>query len=254
MHIFLHQLWSCATSSTDLLCFTSHGRFSTLSLAIALTSSNQNERGQPFFIQLPGGHGWLRLPSKVVICREALFSTRSVWLYSNSWRCSSCSGEATAEDIVPIAAGDEQVESVNEFSYLGSVSSSSRRVQPDIDKRIAEASRAFGALRQPVFKNRNLRVETKRSVPACVLSILLYGAECWTPLRKDLKRLDSFHHRGIHSTFGITNQQQWDNHSTSQSIRQQWGDMETISAREAWEQLHATVGISPAGEADAAAG
>ena len=41
----------------------------------------------------------------------------------------------------------------------------------------------------------HLRVETKHKVyQACALSILLYGAECWTPLRKDLKRLDSFHH------------------------------------------------------------
>ena len=138
--------------------------------------------------------------------------------------------EATAEDRAPIPTGDEQVESVTEFSYLGSVISSSGRVQPDIDKRIAQASRAFGALRQPVFNNRDLRVETKRKVyQACVLSILLYGAECWTPLRKDLKRLESFHHRCIRRTLGITNQQQWDERITSQSIRRQWGDMETAS-------------------------
>ena len=118
--------------------------------------------------------------------------------------------EATAKDKAPIAplhpthpTGDEQVESVNEFSYLGSVISSPGRVQPDIDKGIAQASRAFGTLHQPVFKNRNLRVEIKCKVcQACVLSTLLYGAECWTPLRKDLKRLDSFHHRCICSTLG----------------------------------------------------
>ena len=67
------------------------------------------------------------------------------------------------------------------------------------------------------------------SVPSLRPVHLLYGAECWTPLRKDLKRLDSFHNRCIHSTLGITNQQQWDNHITSQSIRRQWGDMETVS-------------------------
>ena len=61
------------------------------------------------------------------------------------------------------------------------------------------------------------------------MSILLHGTECWTPLRKGLKRLDFFHHRCICSTLVITNQQQWDNHITSQSTRQQWGDMETVS-------------------------
>ena len=96
--------------------------------------------------------------------------------------------EARAEDNAPIPTGDEQVESVTEFRYLGSVISSTGRMQPD--KRIAQASRAFGALRQPVFNNRprDLQVETKRKVyQACVLSILLYGAECWTPLKKDLR-------------------------------------------------------------------
>ena len=140
--------------------------------------------------------------------------------------------EATDTDRTPIPVGDEQIECVSEFSYLGSVISSSGRMQPDIDKRIAQASRAFGALRQPVFSNRDLRVETKRKVcQACVLSTLLYGAECWTPRRKDLKRLDSFHHRCIRNTLGISNQQQWDQHITSQSIREQWGDTETVSEK-----------------------
>ena len=74
-------------------------------------------------------------------------------------------------------------------------------------------------------------MKTKRKVyQACVLSTLLYGAECWTPCRKDLKRLDSFHHRCIRNTLGISNQQQWDQHITSQSIRQQWGDTETVKS------------------------
>ena len=64
--------------------------------------------------------------------------------------------EARAVDNAPIQTGDEQVESVTEFTYLGSVISSTGRMQSDIDKRIAQASRAFGALRQPVFNNRDL--------------------------------------------------------------------------------------------------
>ena len=41
-------------------------------------------------------------------------------------------------------------------------------------KCIASASRAFGALRQAVFKDDNLSVVTKRKVyQACVLSVLM---------------------------------------------------------------------------------
>ena len=56
-------------------------------------------------------------------------------------------GEGRAEDSTPIPTGDERVESVTEFTYLGAVISSTGKMQPDSDKRIAQASRAFGALR-----------------------------------------------------------------------------------------------------------
>ena len=42
------------------------------------------------------------------------------------------------------AVGNYQIECVTEFPYLGSVIASSGRMQPDIDQRIARASRAFG--------------------------------------------------------------------------------------------------------------
>ena len=131
--------------------------------------------------------------------------------------------KATADDRVPIPVGDDRIESVNEFQYLGSVIASSGRMLPNIDQRIAKASRACGALHKSVFNSRDLRVETKCMVyQACVLSVLLYGSECWTPLRKDLKKLDSFNHRCIRTILGISNQQQWAQHITSQSVRQQW--------------------------------
>ena len=140
--------------------------------------------------------------------------------------------KVTTGDRAPIPVGDNQIECVTKFPYLRSVIASSGRIQPDIDRRIAQASRAFGTLRKPVFSNRDLRVETKRRVyKACVLSVLLYGSECWTLLRKDLKRLDSFHYRCVRTILGILNQQQWAQHITSQNVRQQWGDSETVTEK-----------------------
>ena len=57
--------------------------------------------------------------------------------------------------------------------YLpGSVIASSGRAEPDVDRRVAQASRAFGALHKAVFGNKDLRVETKRAVyQACVLAL-----------------------------------------------------------------------------------
>ena len=68
-------------------------------------------------------------------------------------------------------------------------------------------------------------------VQACVLSTLLYGRECWTPLRCHLKRLDSFHQQCIKAVLGVTNKQQWEQYITLAMVRQRWGDMEVIATK-----------------------
>jgi hypothetical protein len=125
-------------------------------------------------------------------------------------------GHAVQEDdkaSIHLAHGT--IDCVEEFAYLGSLVASSGRVDSEIDKRIACASKAFGALRRAVFKDRNPTTNTKRQVyQACVLPVLLYGSGCWTPLRKHLKRLDGFHHRCIRTVLGITSRQQWEQRIT----------------------------------------
>ena len=140
--------------------------------------------------------------------------------------------EVTTEDRTPLSVGEEAMESVNEFPYLGSQIESSGRVMLDVERRIAQASKAFGALRKSVLLDHDLKVITKRKVyQACVLSVLLYGSECWSPLKKDLKKLDSFHNRCIRTILGITNKQQWNQRITSLEIRQRWSDPETATVK-----------------------
>ena len=140
--------------------------------------------------------------------------------------------EITVEDQSPLSVGPERINNVNEFPYLGSVVGSSGRVDADIDRKIAQASKVFGALKQAVFQNHNLTTHTKRLVyNACVLSVFLYGSECWIPLRKHLKKLDAFHNRCIRIILGISRKQQWSQHLTSQEIRERWGDIETVPVK-----------------------
>ena len=47
------------------------------------------------------------------------------------------------------------IENVKEFIYPGSVVASSDRVDADIDRRIAQVSKAFGALKRAVFQDHN---------------------------------------------------------------------------------------------------
>ena len=138
--------------------------------------------------------------------------------------------EVTAADRTPLEINGTEIESVTEFQYFGSLIAGSRRVDTEVDKRIAQASRAFGALRKAVFMDSTLHLQTKQSIyQARVLSILLYGSECWTPLQRELRKLDSFHHRCIRTVLGITNSQQWEKHITAQEVRQRWGDLESAT-------------------------
>ena len=102
--------------------------------------------------------------------------------------------EVMAGDRAPLNIGGEEIKAVNEFPYLGLRIESSGRMMLDVEKRIAQESRAFGALKKLVLLDKHLNISTKRKIyQACVLSVLLYGSKCWTPLKKNLKRLDSFH-------------------------------------------------------------
>ena len=93
--------------------------------------------------------------------------------------------------------------------------------------RLAQASKAFGALRKAVFMDKTLSLSIKRRLyNACVLPVLLYGADCWTPLVRHNKKLNSFHHRCIRIILGISNRQQWSERITMMEIRRRWGDTE----------------------------
>ena len=92
---------------------------------------------------------------------------------------------------------------------------------------MAQALKAFGALKKAVFLDKNLSLKTKRKI--CVLSVLLYGGECWVLLRKQEKTLNTFHHRCIRSILGISNRQQWSECISMAEVRRRWGDEETAA-------------------------
>ena len=66
------------------------------------------------------------------------------------------------------------MECASVFSYLGSQISSDGQLDTEVEKSIAVASRAFGALRHAVFHDSALSLTTKRfAYQTCVLSVLL---------------------------------------------------------------------------------
>ena len=97
-------------------------------------------------------------------------------------------GTPHSEDLQPLQLAGGSVECVTDFQYLGSVVEAKGGVGKDVCERIAKASRAFGMLKEPVFRDRNLSITTKRLVyNSVVLGVLLYGSE--TCIHNHLKSL-----------------------------------------------------------------
>ncbi len=90
-------------------------------------------------------------------------------------------------------------------TYVGSILSSSGRFEVDVEKRVAQASKAFGALREAVFLDRNLSLATKRVLyNAGVLSVVLSAG----PLSGNmLGSSELLHHTCIRAILGISNRQ-----------------------------------------------
>ncbi|XP_076036971.1 uncharacterized protein LOC143022573 [Oratosquilla oratoria] len=124
----------------------------------------------------------------------------------------------------------EPVKTVEHFTYLGSVVHSDCSVDLDIQRRINLASSAFGRLRDRVFSNNNLTIDTKAAVyKAVCISTLLYGSETWTTYRRHIRTLENFHTRCPQRILGIS----WKDRMTYDELyhRTQTSSIETLLAQ-----------------------
>ena len=94
---------------------------------------------------------------------------------------------------VPITVGRHQLTATQSFTYLGRQVCHDGRANLDIKQRIRKARAAFIQLR-PVWRCGKYSRPTKVKIyQPCVLSVLLYGSECWRMTVADLKKLQTFH-------------------------------------------------------------
>ena len=91
------------------------------------------------------------------------------------------------------------------FTYLGSQvgSGKSLGIAEDVAKRVQKAAAVFGDLRK-VLNSKKLGRRTRGKIlRVLVISVLLYGAECWALHREDRRRLERFLHGCVRSVAGI---------------------------------------------------
>ena len=123
------------------------------------------------------------------------------------------------EDIV---VGGNKLNSVLEFTYLGSTISSNGCIDDEIQRRMAKASASFSRLRQKLWNNHHVSMWVKGKIyRAIVLATLLYVAEAWTVYRRQMKKLHAFMMQNQRSIMRIT----WMDKVTNKEILERTGFM-----------------------------
>ena len=134
------------------------------------------------------------------------------------------------EDSLPVQLDKGEIDTVDNFTYLGSNISRDGEIHGEVVARLGKASKAFGCLRSAIFQSRQLSVAIKREVyRVMVLSTLLYGAETWTVKADSLRRMRGFHNRCIRSMLGVSRLQQWKQRITSRELAEAIGMTESMT-------------------------
>ena len=88
------------------------------------------------------------------------------------------------ETPLPVELENENLEEVEEYTYLGSIMSNSNAITNRLQK----------AQLNKVWRSPTIREKTKiKTYNSNVLSALLYGGECRRVTQRDIQRLSGFH-------------------------------------------------------------
>ena len=118
--------------------------------------------------------------------------------------------------------GGNSVETVGQFTYLGSVVTEKGDAETDINCRIGKASAVFQRLHK-IWKSTNINMATKiKLYMALVVALLTYASESWKQTAKTMHRLDVFHHRCLRKILKI----KWQDHVSNQELLQRAGQRE----------------------------
>jgi len=112
---------------------------------------------------------------------------------------------------VSINIGSTVLAQVDQFTYLGGVTSNDARCENDIKRRIGLATGASASL-STIWAAKEISKHTKiRVYQSLVLSILLYNSETWTLREVDKRRLLVFEMSVLRRILGITRRDSWRN-------------------------------------------
>ncbi|XP_070134417.1 uncharacterized protein [Drosophila bipectinata] len=102
-----------------------------------------------------------------------------------------------------ITIGDNTIEFVDSFTYLGTIITSNGGVESDVENRLRKTRSAFGRLHR-VWRNQQINRKTKLGIfNSCVKSILLYGSETWLTNQRILMKLQAYINKCLRIILGV---------------------------------------------------
>ncbi|KAK3517624.1 hypothetical protein QTP70_013436 [Hemibagrus guttatus] len=135
----------------------------------------------------------------------------------------------------PIAIDGTPLEDVQEFVYLGSKVTTDGDCNKDINTRVSKANQAFAMLK-PIWRTTSLSIHTKIKIfRSNVISVLLYGSECWKTTTAIEQKLEVFQNKCLRRILKIF----WPNTISNEELRRRTGVnsiQETIQKRR-WRWL-----------------
>jgi hypothetical protein len=149
---------------------------------------------------------------------ELLFCSAPRRTYSNA---DTFDGADLSHVLLP---GGRFMPVVQEFSYLGDIIASNGTATLAVEARVEAGSKAFGALRSCVFSSTAITRKAKRAAyEAIVLSITLFGCECWNLTEAQLHKLKVMNSQHIRSMSRVTLKHSWDHHIPTRQLQQELG-------------------------------
>lgn len=126
---------------------------------------------------------------------------------------------ATTDSPLSITCGDQHIEQVVHFKYLGSIIESTGSTTKEVLTRIGQANGAFNRLRK-VWRSQSFSIRLKlRLFNSNVMPVLLYAAETWHLNQEQELRILAFENTCLRRILNI----RWQQRITNQSIRDKTG-------------------------------
>lgn len=135
----------------------------------------------------------------------------------------------------PVTIDNNNIEEVEDFTYLGSMISNNNGTAKDIKVRIRKARNAFCQL-QSIWRSGSISLKTKLKIyTSNVKAVLLYGSECWRIIQTDMNKLSSFHNTCLRKICKIF----WPNKITNKDLYQKTNQccIETEIKRKRWRWI-----------------